>query len=550
MKKTGNQAVKRCFGVILAVAMLVGLLPVQVFGATDISNRFTCPNFLSYVRTEIGRPHPLPIYPSHVSDILLVDVYSSGITSLNGIQHFTSLEWLIAGDNQLTTINVSNNSALKVLNVWGNSLTTLNVSNNPVLTTLQASDNQLTSLNVSNNFYLETLCVSYNQLTMLNISSNPKLLWLRAWDNQLTTLNVSNNLALAVFDAPGNQLTNLDVSNNIALASFNASNNQLTSLNLGIHPALTSLDVRNNQLTSLDLSHTPSIERIWAYDNQLTSLDISNNPELVSLVIADNDLASLDVSNNPVLNVLIVENNIMSSPNNVMVWQNLFPAYDWNNLNRGFIFSPQRQCPNNSTTSNDPTTTNDISGYFTCPAFRQYLNENHGVPATGAIYPFHVRNITRIAAPNRGIVSLSGIQHFLRIENIVVQGNNLTEIDLSGLRRLRHLNASNNNLTTLNITGATALEALSISRNNISTLTGLETLANLRIFWAEENALTSLAFHPAAPLTRIDVRGNTPRLSRANMVGGTVPFLSRYTLSEFFRPHDRARLRFWGGLAY
>jgi len=192
----------------------------------------------------------------------------------------------------------------------------------------------------------------------------------------------------------------------------------------------------------------------------------------------------------------------------------------------------------------------DISDDFICPAFKQYLNQNHGVPATGAIYPSHVRNITQISASNRGITSLNGIQHFSNIENIVVQGNNLTELDLSGLHRLRHLNASNNNLTILDVTGATALEAISISRNNISTIIGLDTLENLEVFWAEGNVFASLNFHHVAPLEKIDVRGNAPPLSDSNITGWSAINLPDYDPTRIFLPRVWARLRILSGMAF
>src|SRR5690606_16320875 len=56
------------------------------------------------------------------------------ITDLTGIQDFTSLEILSLDHNfELTSIDLSNNSQLKVLNVSQNSLTELDLSNNILL---------------------------------------------------------------------------------------------------------------------------------------------------------------------------------------------------------------------------------------------------------------------------------------------------------------------------------------------------------------------------------------------------------------------------------
>ena len=191
-----------------------------------------------------------------------------------------------------------------------------------------------------------------------------------------------------------------------------------------------------------------------------------------------------------------------------------------------------------------------ITPDFHCEIFLEFVRSLDGVPADGDIYRQHVVNIPLIAAPNRGISCLSGIQHFTSVENIIVQGNYLTELDVSGLTNLIHLNASNNAIASLDVTDATALTALSISRNNMANITGLDTLESLQTFWAEANAFDSLAFHPAAPLERIDVRGNTPTLSHTNITGTTVDSLLDYDPAEVFRPRLWARVRIASGLAY
>jgi len=189
-----------------------------------------------------------------------------------------------------------------------------------------------------------------------------------------------------------------------------------------------------------------------------------------------------------------------------------------------------------------------ISNDITCPIFLAYVRSLNGIPTTGTILPSHAANITVIAAPNRGITSLEGIHHFSNVRNIIIQGNDLTTLDVSGFEYLEHLNASNNLLTSINVNGAISLAALSISRNNIGTITGINSLANLRVFWAEENSFTSLAFHASAPLQMVDVRGNTPSLSRSSITG--VAALLTWDQIATIRPQPWARLRVVSGLAY
>jgi hypothetical protein len=151
------------------------------------------------------------------------------------------------------------------------------------LITLECNDNLLTSLDVSNNTALTGLFCGYNQLT---------------------SLDVSNNTALNILYCYFNHLTSLDVSNNITLISLWCNSNQLTSLDVSNNTALTDLDCNNNQLTSLDVSNNTVLTNLYCYSNQLTSLDVSNNTALTGLDCKNNQLTSLDVSNNTALTYL------------------------------------------------------------------------------------------------------------------------------------------------------------------------------------------------------------------------------------------------------
>ena len=100
------------------------------------------------------------------------------------------------------------------------------------LETLYCGNNQLTSLNLSNNISLANLGCSNNQLIFLDLSSLINLLELDVCYNNLTTLNVIHMNLLANLWCTENQLTTIDISQNNQLYKVFCSNNQLTSLNL------------------------------------------------------------------------------------------------------------------------------------------------------------------------------------------------------------------------------------------------------------------------------------------------------------------------------
>ena len=121
-----------------------------------------------------------------------IDCNNLNISDLTGIEDFTDLNSLLCANNQLTSLDISNNIALNMFQCQNNNLTSLDVSNNTALTFLDCAGNQLTSLNVTNNIALILLQCHNNGLTSLDVSGNTALNTLFCDNNNLTTLDVRN----------------------------------------------------------------------------------------------------------------------------------------------------------------------------------------------------------------------------------------------------------------------------------------------------------------------------------------------------------------------
>lgn len=205
------------------------------------------------------------------ASIITTLIINNGIRDIEEIKYFTSLEQLNCDDNQLTTLNMSGCTALKLLNCNRNEhLTSLDVSKNSALLSLSCanewywqyygsscelkSDGRLTSLDVSTNTALTDLNCSGNKLISLDLNKNTALEFLDCRANQCKTLDISNNKALKSLDCMGNQLTSLDVSKNIALTWLDCSENQLVTLDLSKNTSLERLSCEKNPLTKILLS--------------------------------------------------------------------------------------------------------------------------------------------------------------------------------------------------------------------------------------------------------------------------------------------------------
>ena len=159
-----------------------------------------------------------------VAEVLII---SNGVRNIDEIRYFTALEWLKCSDNQITSLDLSNNTALTELYCYDNQ--------------------QLTSLDLSDNTALEWLECSGNQITSLDLSDNTALIRLECSDNQLTSLDLSNNTALTFLDCSHNQLTSLDLSNNTALIKLYCYSNDITSLDVSMCRDITTLNCYGRQ---------------------------------------------------------------------------------------------------------------------------------------------------------------------------------------------------------------------------------------------------------------------------------------------------------------
>ena len=299
----------------------------------------------------------------------LLSLSSFSISDLTGIEAFINITHLDCSFNQLTSLDVSLNTALTGLNCYSNQLTSLDVSQNTALINLRCNSNQLISLDIRNgnntNFYLFSATI--NSLTCISVDDpaystanwteiDPGVVFSPGCDSYTAipdanfeqklidlgidteggptngfiltadaeaktgSLDVSNSsisdltgieafINIAHLNCHSNQLTSLDVSQNIALHTLYCQSNQLSSLDVSQNTALLYFICSSNQLSSLDVSLNTVLKDLRCNSNQLTTLDVSQNMALIQLYCQSNQLSSMDVSLNTVLTKLGCNSN-------------------------------------------------------------------------------------------------------------------------------------------------------------------------------------------------------------------------------------------------
>lgn len=146
------------------------------------------------------------VLTNNISSITNLDVSNKNISDLTGIEEFTSLQYLLCDNNQLSFLNVQFNTQLKNLICDFNQISTLDLSMNTFLEVLTCSNNQLTMLLCGPSNDLYSIDCSYNLLTALDVSFNFDLAGLSCFNNNLMCLNLNtnNNMIITSFVAINN----------------------------------------------------------------------------------------------------------------------------------------------------------------------------------------------------------------------------------------------------------------------------------------------------------------------------------------------------------
>ena len=125
----------RLVSALLTLAMVFTFLPISAFAATDsygpvyISDlAFPDETFLNYVKW-FDKDKNGTLSPEERYAVTEIDVHEKGITSLKGIEFFPNLKKLYCADNNLTSLDVSQNTALEHLDCDNNQLTSLQLDN-------------------------------------------------------------------------------------------------------------------------------------------------------------------------------------------------------------------------------------------------------------------------------------------------------------------------------------------------------------------------------------------------------------------------------------
>lgn len=211
--------------------------------SNNLSSLPTLSNVLTSLFCNNNQLTALPTLPSTIQTLY------AGSNKFNG-------QLSITGKPNLTTLDVSNNTMITILNCSGNALTSLSYYGCTALKNLNCSSNNLSSLPAlpigltnlyCNNNKLTSLPDLPDGLTVIDCSYN-QLTSLPMLPSDISSLNVRGNLFTTLGIWGRTKLKYLDCSSCSKLTTLDCANNALTSLNIANCPALSVLQINNNQL--------------------------------------------------------------------------------------------------------------------------------------------------------------------------------------------------------------------------------------------------------------------------------------------------------------
>jgi Leucine-rich repeat (LRR) protein len=204
---------------------------------------------------------------------------------------------------QVTSIDLSNLSSLKYLDLGRNIIKSIDLSNCSDLLTLNLSRNSLESISLSNLTNLKHLNLSYNKLTSINTSALSSITLLYVKNNILSTFSMYDLNNLIELNLKTNSISRFDYRNSESaeIPSHLENEGHLKSYEEEVaisqsSYSLLKLYLNNNQLSTIDVSPLNRLNILKLSNNVIENIDVTMLRYLFKLNLSNNKLSSFDAS--------------------------------------------------------------------------------------------------------------------------------------------------------------------------------------------------------------------------------------------------------------
>ncbi|BDD06564.1 T9SS type A sorting domain-containing protein [Aureibacter tunicatorum] len=510
------------------------------------------------------------VLSSSISGISSINLSNKGIKDLTGIEDFESLNVLYCKNNELTSLNLSNNTNLTDLYCSNNQLTSLNLSNNDKLKVLQSDSNQLACIYVANNtiaqlanndeavieggsdwiededtFYSAVSCDEIAYISIPDPNFEQALIDL-GYDDVIDQQVVSNRvlsienidlsykgisdltgiegfLSLETLNVRNNQIQELNLENNIALANLNCQDNNIIRLDISQNANLEILHCQNNVLDSLNLMHNSLLEEVFCHSNQLKDLNLGNNLSLTRLVCSDNLLSELNISQAIFLQELYCHSNFLTMLD-ISNQDFIYGLSCYENLLQCIQVSSKtiaEDANNNQTINGGWESWREDSEvlYSNTPCPEQeytlipdvnfetaLIDLGYDYKVDGKVLTQSISDITSLDVSNREISDLTGLEDFAALKVLKANNNSISTLDVTQNQMLNRLKIWDNQLTSLTLDNPELIE-INCKNNKLENIVVTRN-PKLVTLNCINNALTSLNLNENTELKNFYCKNN------------------------------------------
>jgi len=204
------------------------------------------------------------IQKSEVVNVKKLHINNFGISSVEGIKNFTSLEDFAFLNNNLKIVDLEGMRNLKYVYGIGNEIIQLKLKGCTNVEVIFMDQNQLSTLDLTGLTELRDIRISVNKLQRIDLRNKPKLEKVELFRNQIAEFKIGEALALK----------DLDLSKNL-----------ITEIDLRPFTQLVEVDLDGNPLRKIYVTGLSKLEKLYLEPpfNTMTSITQLNTCGLISL---------------------------------------------------------------------------------------------------------------------------------------------------------------------------------------------------------------------------------------------------------------------------
>lgn len=278
---------------------------------------------------------------------------------------------------------------------------------------------------------------------------------------------------------------------------------------------VTELGFNGISTTSINLSGMPNLKTIYVKSPTVVSATVSGMTTMTGITFMENPLmTTLNISSCPVLATIVAQQNPLFTTLNVTNISGIKQLYLADNMLTSLDL---RACQNLEyfNAVNNKLKSMDVSGLTKLTTF--LIEDNLTLETVNAAGCTLLNFPLSTFIFNHGLKS-GDFSNCSSLENLQIEDNPLTTLNLSGCSSLKEIYVQNNALTLLPLTGCAALTSLFCNNNQLTAL-NLSSSPNLVQLQANTNAIANLNLTGTSNLKNVFLSSN--QIPSLNLSGNT-----------------------------